>query len=66
MKSIGAQLLFGQKLTVEMPSLEQVCKRLFSDSSWFIKALVGALLMIVPGVHFLAFGYLYAMVEQAR
>jgi hypothetical protein len=49
-----------------MPSLEQVCKRLFSDPSWFLKAIVGALFMIVPVVHFLAFGYLYAMVEQAR
>ena len=49
-----------------MPSLEQVCKRLFSDQSWFIKAIFGALLMIVPVAHFLAFGYLYAMVEQAR
>jgi len=49
-----------------MPSLEQVCKRLFSDPSWFIKAIVGALLMIVPIAHFFAFGYLYAMIEQAR
>lgn len=49
-----------------MPSLEQVCKRLFSDSSWILKALVGALLIIVPVAHFLAFGYLYALIEQAR
>ena len=49
-----------------MPSLEQVCKRLFSDQSWFLKAIFGALLMIIPGAHFLAFGYLYNMVEQAR
>ena len=49
-----------------MPSLEQVCKRLFSDQSWFIKAIFGALLMIVPVGNFLAFGYLYAMIEQAR
>ncbi|MDF3056487.1 MAG: hypothetical protein K0R17_702 [Rariglobus sp.] len=49
-----------------MPSLEQVCKRLFSDSSWFLKAIVGALLLIVPVAHFLAFGYLYALIEQAR
>lgn len=49
-----------------MPSLEQVCKRLFSDQSWFIKAIVGALLLIVPVAHFLAFGYIYAMIEQAR
>lgn len=49
-----------------MPSLEQVCKRLFANPSWFIKAVVGALLMIIPVAHFLAFGYLYAMVERAR
>ena len=49
-----------------MPSLEQVCKRLFSDQSWFLKAIVGALLLIIPIAHFLAFGYLYSMIEQAR
>jgi len=49
-----------------MPSLEQVCKRLFSDPSWFLKAIFGALLLIVPIAHFLAFGYLYALIEQAR
>ena len=49
-----------------MPSLEQVCKQLFSHSAWFPKAVVGALLMIVPVAHFFAFGYLYSMVEQAR
>jgi len=49
-----------------MPSLEQVCKRLFSDQSWFLKAIFGALLLIIPVAHFLAFGYLYNMVEQAR
>ncbi len=49
-----------------MPSLEQVCKRLFSRSTWYIKAIVGMFLLIVPVAHFFAFGYLYAMVEQAR
>ena len=49
-----------------MPSLEQVCKRLFSNSTWFVKAIIGALLLIIPVAHFFAFGYLYAMVEQAR
>ncbi len=49
-----------------MPSLEQVCKRLFSDPSWFLKAIFGALLFVVPIAHFFAFGYLYAMIEQAR
>jgi hypothetical protein len=49
-----------------MPTLEQVCKRLFSDSSWFVKCVVGGLLLIVPVAHFLAFGYLYELVAQAR
>jgi len=49
-----------------MPSLEQVCKRLFSRPWWYIKAIIGALLLIVPVAHFYAFGYLYAMIEQAR
>jgi len=49
-----------------MPSLEQVCKRLFSDHSWFLKSIVGAVLVIIPVAHFFAFGYLYALVKQAR
>ncbi len=49
-----------------MPTLELVCKRLFADSSWFIKSIVGALLLVVPIANFLAFGYLYGMVERAR
>jgi len=49
-----------------MPTLEQVCKRLFSDSSWFVKCVVGGLLLVVPVAHFLAFGYLYELVARAR
>ena len=49
-----------------MPSIEQVCKRLFSDPSWFLKSIAGALLLIIPVAHFFAFGYLYALIEQAR
>ncbi len=49
-----------------MPTLELVCKRLFSDTSWFLKALVGALLLVVPIAHFFAFGYLYHLIERAR
>jgi len=41
-----------------MPDFEQVCRRLFWDSSWFIKCLLGALLISIPVVHFVAFGYL--------
>ncbi|MBI5382857.1 MAG: DUF4013 domain-containing protein [Opitutae bacterium] len=49
-----------------MPTLEQVCKRLFSDSTWFVKCVAGALLLAVPVAHFFAFGYLYALVDRAR
>ena len=49
-----------------MPTLELVCKRLFADSSWFIKSIVGALLLVVPVAHFFAFGYLYALMERAQ
>lgn len=49
-----------------MPTLELVCKRLFADSSWFIKSIIGAVLLVVPVAHFLAFGYLYGMIQRAR
>ncbi len=49
-----------------MPTLELVCKRLFADSSWFIKCIVGALLLVIPIAQFFALGYLYALVERAR
>jgi hypothetical protein len=49
-----------------MPTLELVCKRLFADSAWFLKSIVGALLLVVPVAHFFAFGYLYQLIERAR
>lgn len=49
-----------------MPTLELVCKRLFTDSAWFVKCVIGALLMVVPIAHFFAFGYLYELVARAR
>jgi len=49
-----------------MPTLEQVCKRLFSGPTWFLKCIIGALLMVVPVAHFFAFGYLYELVARAR
>ncbi|MFT3780417.1 MAG: DUF4013 domain-containing protein [Nibricoccus sp.] len=49
-----------------MPTLEQVCKRLFSGPSWFLKCIIGALLLAVPVAHFFAFGYLYELVARAR
>jgi hypothetical protein len=49
-----------------MPTLELVCKRLFSDSAWILKCLLGAVLLAVPVAHFFACGYLYEVVNRAR
>ena len=49
-----------------MPTLEIVCKRMFSDPSWFIKCIIGALLVLIPIVNFTAFGYFYVLIERAR
>ncbi|MCU0793510.1 MAG: DUF4013 domain-containing protein [Opitutaceae bacterium] len=49
-----------------MPTLELVCKRLLSDSAWFMKCLVGAVLILVPVAHFWACGYLYELFKRAR
>ncbi len=49
-----------------MPTLELVCKRLLSDSSWILKCLVGAIFILVPGAHFLACGYVYEVCNRAR
>lgn len=49
-----------------MPTLEQVCKRLFSNQSSLLKCLIGGLFMVVPVAHLLAFGFLYSLIDQAR
>lgn len=49
-----------------MPTLELVCKRLVSDSTWILKCLLGAVLLAVPVAHFFACGYLYEIVNRAR
>lgn len=49
-----------------MPTLELVCKRLFSDPTWILKCLLGAVLLAVPVAHFFACGYLYELVNRAR
>lgn len=41
-----------------MPEFEHVCRRLFCDSAWLGKCLLGAVLVSIPVLHFLAFGYL--------
>ena len=54
------------KPAAAMPTLELVCKRLLADSSWILKCLVGAVLILVPVAHFLACGYLYEIFNRAR
>jgi small-conductance mechanosensitive channel len=49
-----------------MPTLELVCKRLFSDPAWILKCLLGAVLLAVPMAHFFACGYIYEVVNRAR
>jgi hypothetical protein len=49
-----------------MPTLEQVCKRLFAERAWFVRCVVGALLLAFPVAHFFAFGYLYELIARAR
>jgi hypothetical protein len=49
-----------------MPTLEPICKRLFSNQSALAKCLIGGLLILVPVAHFLAFGLLYALIDRAR
>lgn len=49
-----------------MPTLEQVCKRLFADRAWFVRCIVGAMLLAIPIAHFFAFGYLFELVARAR
>jgi len=49
-----------------MPTLELVCKRLFSDPAWILKCLLGAVLLAVPVAHFFACGYLYELLNRTR
>jgi hypothetical protein len=49
-----------------MPTLELVCKRLFTTPGWFLKGLLGGVLMLVPIAHFFAFGYFYHLIDRAR
>jgi hypothetical protein len=49
-----------------MPTLEPVCKRLFSNQPSLVKGLVGGVLLMIPVAHFLAFGLLFALIAQAR
>lgn len=49
-----------------MPTIEQVSKRVFSDSAWLKKFAIGAVLSIIPIVNILALGYLYQVFEMGK
>jgi hypothetical protein len=49
-----------------MPTLEPVCKRLFSQQEALLKCVLGGLLLAVPVGHFFAFGFFYALIDRAR
>lgn len=49
-----------------MPTLELICKRVFSDPAWILKCLLGAVLLAVPVAHFFACGYIYEVINRAR
>ena len=49
-----------------MPNFEEVCRKIFSDSRWIKKVLIGSLLCFIPIVNLFAFGYLYRFAEQLR
>ncbi|MEZ5276396.1 MAG: DUF4013 domain-containing protein [Opitutaceae bacterium] len=49
-----------------MPTLDQVSKRVFSDSSCLVKCLIGGLLCMVPVANLWALGVFYRMADQGR
>ena len=49
-----------------MVTLEQVSKRIFSEPNWFVKTVVGAILMFFPVPLVFALGYVYRMSAMAR
>lgn len=49
-----------------MVSLEQVSRRVFTDPSWFMKSVFGTGMLLIPGAHFWALGYVYRMAQQGR
>ena len=49
-----------------MPTLDQVSKRVFSDSSWLIKCLIGGLLCLIPVANIWSLGVFYRLADQGR
>ncbi len=49
-----------------MPTLDQVSKRVFSDSTWPVKCLIGGLLCLVPIANVWVLGVFFRLVDQGR
>jgi hypothetical protein len=49
-----------------MPTLDQVSKRVFSDSSWLIKCLIGGFLCVIPIANVWSLGVFYRLADQGR
>lgn len=50
----------------EMPTIEQVSKRLFSDQDCLKKCIIGTVLSVFPVVNFLVLGYLYRVFQAGK
>ena len=53
-------------IRLSMPTLDQVSKRVFSDSSWLIKCLIGGLLCLIPVANIWSLGVFYRLADQGR
>ena len=49
-----------------MLTLDQVSKRVFSDSSWLVKCLIGGFLCLIPIANVWSLGMFYRLADQGR
>jgi len=49
-----------------MPSFEEVCKKVFTDDGFALKALIGGALGFVPLLHLFVFGYFVSFAREIR
>lgn len=49
-----------------MPTIEQVSKRLFSDRNWLKKIAIGMVLLPIPIIDFVVFGYVYRIFRAGK
>jgi len=49
-----------------MPTLDQVSKHLFSDTSWLVKCLIGGFLCLIPIANLWSLGVFFRLVDQGR